>query len=228
MIGIGVGIDYSLLIVTRFREGLHTGKSVEESVVLAVTTSGRAVIFAGMVVAVAFLGLFLMGLPFVAALGTAGAIVVVFAVLVGLTLMPAMLSLAGHRIDSLRVPFLHSTEGVDPKSTWYRLSEAIQRHPLPYFLATAVVLLVLAAPALSMDLGFTDAGNTPESQHSRRAYDLLTKGFGPGFNGKLDRRRRHLAGRRRPDRRAARRTCRRGRTSPRSRRSTTNQRATRR
>lgn len=85
MIGIGVGIDHSLLIVTRFREGLHSGKSVEESVVLAVTTSGRAVIFAGMVVAVAFLGLFLMGLPFFAALGTSGAIVVIFAVLVGLT-----------------------------------------------------------------------------------------------------------------------------------------------
>jgi putative drug exporter of the RND superfamily len=85
MIGIGVGIDHSLLTVTRFREGLHSGKSVEESVVLAVTTSGRAVIFAGMVVAVAFLGLFLMGLPFVAALGTSGAVVVIFAVLVGLT-----------------------------------------------------------------------------------------------------------------------------------------------
>jgi RND superfamily putative drug exporter len=185
MIGIGVGIDYSLLIVTRFREGLHSGKSVEESIVLSVTTSGRAVIFAGMVVAVAFLGLFLMGLPFVAALGTAGAIVVLFAVLVGLTLTPATLSMAGRHIDSLRVPFLHTTEGVDPKSSWYRLSEAIQRHPLPYFAVTAVLLLVLAAPALQMDLGFTDAGNNPERQHSRRAYDLLTKGFGPGYNGKL-------------------------------------------
>ncbi len=185
MIGIGVGIDYSLLIVTRFREGLHSGKSVEEAVVLSVTTSGRAVIFAGMVVAVAFLGLFLVGLPFVAALGTAGAIVVLFAVLVGVTLTPATLSLAGRHIDSLRVPFLHTTEGVDPKSTWYRLSEAIQRHPLPYFLVTAAVLLVLAAPALRMDLGFTDAGNNPQRQHSRRAYDLLTKGFGAGFNGKL-------------------------------------------
>ena len=185
MIGIGVGIDYSLLIVTRFREGLHSGKSVEEAIVLSVTTSGRAVIFAGMVVAVAFLGLFLVGLPFVAALGTAGAIVVLFAVLVGLTLTPATLSLAGRHIDSLRVPFLHTTEGVDPKSTWYRLSEAIQRHPLPYFLVTAAVLLVLAAPALQMDLGFTDAGNNPQRQHSRRAYDLLTQGFGAGFNGKL-------------------------------------------
>jgi RND superfamily putative drug exporter len=185
MIGIGVGIDYSLLIVTRFREGLHSGKNVEESVVLAVTTSGRAVIFAGLVVAVAFLGLFLMGLPFIAALGTAGAIVVVFAVLVGLTLTPAALSLAGRHVDSLRLPLLHSTEGVDPKSTWYRFSEAIQRHPLPYFLGTAALLLVLAAPMLSMRLGFNDAGNNPPEKHSRRAYDLLTRGFGAGFNGKL-------------------------------------------
>src|SRR6185436_5971844 len=111
--------------------------------------------------------------------------VVIFAVIVGVTLIPATLSVAGHRVDSLRVPFLHSTEGVDPNSSWYRLSTAIQRHPLPYFLGTAAVLLVLASPALSMNLGFTDAGNTPERQHSRRAYDLLTKGFGPGFNGKL-------------------------------------------
>ena len=185
MIGLGVGIDYSLLIVTRFREGLHSGHDVEESIVLALTTSGRAVIFAGMVVAVAFLGLFLMGLPFVAALGTAGALIVVFAVLVATTLMPAALSLAGHNVDRWRVPFLHSTEGVDETSTWYRLSAAIQRHPLLYFLGAAALLLVLASPALSMRLGFTDAGNNPTAQHSRRAYDLLTKGFGPGFNGSL-------------------------------------------
>ncbi|HSE46762.1 MAG TPA: MMPL family transporter, partial [Gemmatimonadales bacterium] len=104
MIGIGVGIDYALLVVTRFREGLHTGNSVEESVVRAVTTSGRSVLFAGIVVAVSFLGLWVMGIPAIGALGTAGGIVVVVAVLVALTLMPALLSLAGHRIDRWRVP----------------------------------------------------------------------------------------------------------------------------
>jgi RND superfamily putative drug exporter len=185
MIGIGVGIDYSLLIVTRFREGIHTGHTVEESVVRAVTTAGRSVVFAGMVVAVAFLGLYVVGLPFVAALGTAGAIVVAAAVLVALTLIPAAMAMAGHRIDSLRLPVLHATEGVDPRSVWYRLSEAIQRHPLPYFLGAAALLLFLASPTLSMRLGFTDAHNNPESMHTRRAYDLLTKGFGPGFNGQL-------------------------------------------
>lgn len=185
MIGIGVGIDYSLLVVTRYREGLHTGRSVEESVVLAVTTSGRAVIFAGVVVAVAFLGLYAMGLPFVAAMGTAGAIVVALAVLVALTLTPALLALAGTRIDRWRVPFLHSTEGVDPRSGWYRLSAAIQRHPLFYFFGAAALLLVLASPVLTMRLGFTDAGNNPTHLHSRKAYDLLTEGFGAGFNGPM-------------------------------------------
>ncbi len=185
MIGIGVGIDYSLLVVTRFREGLHRGMDVEESVVLAITTAGRSVIFAGIVVSVSFLGLFVVGLPFVAALGSAGAVVVATSVLVAITLMPALLSLAGHRIDRWRVPLLHSTEGVDPKSGWYRLSKAIQAKPLVYFLAATALLLFLASPILKMELGFTDAGNLPKDNGVRQAYDLLVKGFGPGFNGPL-------------------------------------------
>ncbi len=185
MIGIGVGIDYSLLVITRFREGLHTGKNVEDSIVLAVTTSGRAVAFAGVVVAVAFLGLYTMGLPFVAALGTEGAMIVVVAVLVALTLTPSAMSLAGTRIDRWRVPLFHSKEGIDPSSNWYRMSAAIQRHPVPYLVVAALVLIGLATPALTMRLSFTDAGNSPEHYHTRRAYDLLAKGFGPGFNGPL-------------------------------------------
>ncbi len=183
MIGIGVGIDYSLLVVTRYREGLHTGLDVEESVVKALTTSGRAVIFAGIVVAISFLGLWVMGLPFVGALGTAGAIVVIVSVLVALTLMPALLSLSGHRIDRWRVPMLHSTEGVDKSSGWYHMAKGIQRRPLPVFIGSAAVLLVMAIPILDMNLGFTDAGNQPSRYHSRQAYDLLAEGFGPGFNG---------------------------------------------
>ena len=185
MIGIGVGIDYSLLVVTRFREGLHHGKSVEDAVVLAVTTAGRSVIFAGIVVAISFLGLFLVGLPFVAALGAAGATVVLASVLIAITLMPAALSLVGHRVDRWRVPFLHSTEGVDPKSGWYRLSKQIQKRPLPYMLGATALLLVLASPILDMRLGFTDAGNGSTELRTRRAYDLLAQGFGPGFNGPL-------------------------------------------
>ena len=185
MIGLGVGIDYSLLVVTRFREGLHTGKSVEDSVVLAVTTAGRSVIFAGIVVAISFLGLFVVGLPFVAALGSAGAVVVITSVLVAMTLMPALLSLSGNHIDRWRVPFFHSTEGVDPKSGWYRMSERIQRRPLVFLLSAVAVLLLLATPILKMELGFTDAGNLPEDNRARQAYDLLVKGFGAGFNGPL-------------------------------------------
>jgi len=185
MIGIGVGIDYSLLVVTRFREGLHAGRTVEDSVVVAVTTAGRSVIFAGIVVALALLGLFVMGLPFIAMLGTAGAIVVVIAIIVALTITPALLSLVGHRVDSWKVPFLHQTEGVDPSSIWYRLSRAIQARPVIYAVASAAILLGLSIPILSMDLGFTDAGNGSTELHSRRAYDLLAEGFGPGFNGPI-------------------------------------------
>lgn len=185
MIGIGVGIDYSLLVVTRFREGLHSGKSVEDAVVLAVTTSGRAVMFAGVVVAIAFFGLYAMGLPFIAAVGTGAAIVVAVAVLVALTLMPAFLSLVGRRIDKWRLPFLHSTEGVDPTSGWFRLAAAIQRRPLPWFVAGVTFLLVVASPVLTMRLGFTDYGNNPPERRTRQAYDLLAEGFGPGYNGPL-------------------------------------------
>ncbi|MCC6961479.1 MAG: MMPL family transporter [Dehalococcoidia bacterium] len=185
MIGIGVGIDYSLLVVTRFREGLHTGHTVEESVVIAVTTAGKSVIFAGIVVALAFLGLYVVGLPFVAMLGTAGALVVLIAVIVAVTITPAALSLVGHRIDSLKLPLLHQSEGVDENSMWYRLSRRIQRSPVPFAVISAGILLLMALPVLKMDLGFTDAGNGRESLHSRRAYDLLAKGFGPGFNGPI-------------------------------------------
>ena len=185
MIGIGVGIDYSLLVVTRFREGLHHGASVEDAVALALNTAGRAVVFAGVVVAIAFFGLYAMGLPFLASLGSASAIVVAVAVLVSLFLMPALLSIVGHKIDRWHVPFLHSKEGLDPESGWYRLSRAIQRRPLPYLIAGVVFLLLVASPVLAMKIGFSDAGTRPDHFHTRRAYDLLARGFGAGFNGPL-------------------------------------------
>ncbi len=185
MIGIGVGIDYSLLVVTRYREGLHTGLEVKEAVVRAVATSGRSVFFAGIVVAVSFLGLGLMGLPFVAALGAAGAIVVGCAVLVALTLLPAVLVLLGHRIDAIHIPFLKTREGLDVTSGWYRLSRAIQRRPWPWMVGSLGLVLLLCSPILNLNLGVTDDGNLPQSSTVRRAYDLLAEGFGPGFNGPL-------------------------------------------
>ncbi|MFQ5380270.1 MAG: MMPL family transporter [Dehalococcoidia bacterium] len=187
MIGIGVGIDYSLLVVTRFREGLHTGCTPAEALTVAVNTSGRSVFFAGAVVAVSFLGLFAMQMPFVAAMGTAGAVVVLLAVLVALTLVPALLAIIGSRIDRWHIPLPGGPTTDDPNRTtvWYRLSEAIRRRPIAYFAGSTALLLFLAIPVLHIHLGFTDSGNRPESSPSRRAYDLLAEGFGSGFNGPL-------------------------------------------
>ncbi len=185
MIGIGVGIDYSLLVVTRFREGIHSGLPVEDAVARALATAGRAVLFAGAVVALSFLGLFMMGLPFVAAIGVTGTIMVVMAVAVAFTVTPALLSWLGGRVDRLRVPYFHGAEGVNQRSVWYRFARAIQRRPVVFAVLAAAALLGLAFPTTDMRLGFTDAGNKGEQFHSRRAYDLLAEGFGPGFNGPL-------------------------------------------
>jgi RND superfamily putative drug exporter len=185
MIGLGVGIDYALFIVTRYREGLSHGHSVPESVAQAIDTAGRAVIFAGSVVIIALLGLFAIGIPFIAALGVAAALMVVAAVALAVTLLPALLGLIGRRIDRLRIPGLHAVDTADTGSVSYRWSRLIQRRPLFFTLASAALLLALAAPMLDLELGFTDAGNNPESMRTRRAYDLLSEGFGPGFNGQF-------------------------------------------
>jgi RND superfamily putative drug exporter len=185
MIGLGVGIDYSLFVVTRYREGLGTGLSVEEAVARAINTAGRAVAFAGTVVAIALLGLFAIGIPFIAAIGLAAAIVVFFSVIVALTLLPALLGYVGHRIDRWRIPGLHVAEQGSTNTVWYRWSQQIQRRPWPYLLASAAILILLALPILDLRLGFSDDGNLSTTTHSRRAYDLLSEGFGPGFNGPL-------------------------------------------
>jgi len=185
MIGLGVGIDYCLLVITRYREQLHSGHTVEESVTIAVNTSGRSVLFAGTVVIIAMLGLTLMGIPFIAALGIAAAIVVVLSVLTALTLLPAVLAIVGKKVDALGVPMFRSTEGNHEGSVWFSLSMAIQRRPLWFIAGGGAILLVLAIPLFSMTSSFTDAGNNATSTHSRRAYDLLKQGFGAGFNGPL-------------------------------------------
>lgn len=183
MIGIGVGIDYALLVVTRYREELHQGEPVTEAVAVAVDTAGRAVIFAGGAVVIALLALTVVGIEFVAAMGIAGATVVAAAVLVAVTLLPALLGLAGTRIDRLSIPAFHSVETGDGSSIWHRFAGVVQRHAILSCLVALVILLTLAAPALDMRIGSSDAGNNPKTLHSRRAYDLLAAGFGPGFNG---------------------------------------------
>jgi RND superfamily putative drug exporter len=187
MIGIGVGIDYALFVVTRHRQGLHDGMSPEAAVVTSLSTSGRAVLFAGCTVVISLLGIFLLGLPFVygLALGAIAAVVLIMAAT--LTLLPALLGFAGQSIDRLQVGnLLHRGHtGDHRRSFWWRWSRVVQRHPWAAALGSLTVLVVLALPLFSMRLAFTDAGNNATSLSSRRAYDLLANGFGPGSNGPL-------------------------------------------
>ena len=233
MIGLGVGIDYALFIVTRFREGLHAGLEPEEATVVAADTAGRAVLFAGITVMISLLGMFMMGMTFVNGLAIAASTVVGFMVLAALTLLPALLGFAQRRIDvttraalvSLILFSLVSLVGVivfhsivfiplsllivvvivgasfvvkgwrtpikrrPPKpreqQMWYRWSRVVQRRPWIAFLAGFGALLVMTLPLFSMRLALSDNGNRAEWQTARQAYDLLAKGFGPGFNGPL-------------------------------------------
>ncbi len=183
MIGIGVGIDYALFIVTRYRNGLHSGLSVENAIAVAVTTAGRAVIFAGFTVVISLGGLFFVGLSLVNGIAIAAMLTVAFAVLTSITLLPAVLGAIGHRIDHWRVPGLHRDESAHRETLWFRWSRFLQRRPWPPAIAALVVLIVLAIPAFSLRLGSQDAGTDPTSQTTRQAYDLLAQGFGSGFNG---------------------------------------------
>lgn len=185
MIGIGVGIDYALFIVTRYREELRAGRTVPDAVVVAITTAGRSILFAGSIVVVALLGLLTMGIPFVGALGIAAAIVVTLAVLVALTFLPALLTLIGPHIDRWRIPSRRTESANEGETFWYRLAALSQRRPWTIVVASLLILLALAAPAFDMRIGASDAGNNPQSSTTRRAYDLLSDGFGVGFNGPL-------------------------------------------
>ena len=187
LIGIGVGIDYSLLVLTRFRSAMHNGKDRHDAVVEAVTTAGRSVIIAGFTVVIAVLGLCLTGLPYMYGVAISASLAVLVVMLAAVTLLPALLSYLGPRVDRLRIPFLGRTlkaEG-DSNSPAARWSHAVQRHPWVAAIAATAVLLALAAPALGMRLGFPDAGNDPPDTMTRQSYDLNAEGFGPGTNGPL-------------------------------------------
>jgi putative drug exporter of the RND superfamily len=187
LIGIGVGIDYALLVLTRFRAAMNRGKDRHDAVVEAVTTAGRSVLIAGSTVVIAVLGLFLTGLPYMYGVAISASLAVLVVMLAAVTLLPALLAYLGPRVDRLRIPFLGRTlraEG-DADSPAGRWSHAVQRRPWTAAIAAIVVLLALAAPALGMRLGFPDAGNDPPDTMTRQAYDLNTEGFGPGTNGPL-------------------------------------------
>ncbi|HET6830216.1 MAG TPA: MMPL family transporter, partial [Solirubrobacterales bacterium] len=185
MIGLGVGIDYALFIVTRHRRHLGEGMAVDESVARAAATSGSAVAFAGGTVVIALLSLTLANIPIVSALGYSAAIAVVIAVCCALTLLPALLSLLGQRIESLPVPKLHRPERRHDEHShgFERIARFVGRHPWSMGILAAVILIALALPALDMRLGQQDYGQFPTSTDSRQAYDTLSRGFGPGVNG---------------------------------------------
>ena len=183
MVGIGVGIDYALFIVSRYRESLHNGLEPEAAVVHSIDTAGRAVLFAGSTVIISMLGLLLMKLDSARGVAIAISLAVLATLVASVTLLPAALGFVGRNIDRLGLP--HRRHRAEQDTVWYRWSRFLQRHPLPAAIAAVAVLLLLAAPALSMRLGFSDAGNRPTSDTTRRAYDLVSRGFGPGFNGPL-------------------------------------------
>jgi RND superfamily putative drug exporter len=184
MIGLGVGIDYALFVVTRFRSGLRSGLEPADAVELAMDTAGRAVLFAGATVCVSLLGLFAIGVDFLYGPALAASLAVLVTMLAALTLLPAVLSKVGRRIDRLRLPGARGTSGEEGRM-WSRWSRAIQRRPWTAALVSTAVLIALAIPVLSIEIGNADAGTDPADTTTRQAYDLLAEGFGEGFNGPL-------------------------------------------
>lgn len=183
MIGIGVGIDYALFIVTRYRNALADGHDPEGSVRIAMTTSGRAVLFAGGTVIVSLLGLGITGLEYMWGAAIAMVLGVLGVLAASTTLLPAVLGFAGRTIDRFKVPFVRAHNGRSER--WASWSAGVQRRPVLYGVAATAALLALAAPAFSMRFGFPDAGSNPTSTTSRRAFDLTSTAFGPGANGPL-------------------------------------------
>ncbi|MDC0765910.1 MMPL family transporter [Streptomyces sp. HD] len=188
LIGLGVGIDYALFIVTRHRRGILRGMKPQEAAVTALNTSGRAVLFAGGTVCIALAGMLVMNMRFLDGVVVATSLTVVLSVLAAITLLPALLGLLGMRVLSRRQRRRLAAAGPEPAETSglaARWSSYVQRHPRPVAALAVVVMAALAIPVLSLRLGATDQGNHQESQTTRQAYDLLAEGFGPGFNGPL-------------------------------------------
>jgi uncharacterized membrane protein YdfJ with MMPL/SSD domain len=188
MIGIGVGIDYSLFIVTRFRQLLHEGLPPCDAAAEAGSSAGRAVIFAGLTVAISVTGLAFFGLDFVTKLGIGGALGVLTTVLIANSLLIAVLAKLGHKVDRLKVPFLRpidDSEAGREKTLIARWGRFVTAHAKPVFWILLAVGLLLAGSSALVRLGASDQGTQPTNQTARRAYDLLAEGFGPGFNGPI-------------------------------------------
>ncbi|MFF4401560.1 MMPL family transporter [Streptomyces sp. NPDC001480] len=188
LIGLGVGIDYALFIVTRHRRGLKRGLEVTEAAVDAVATTGRAVVFAGATVCIALLGMFILRLGFLNGVAVAASLTVVLTVAAAVTLLPALLSFIGPRALSRRERRRLAEHGPQPElptGLAARWSAFVERHPKLLGSAAVAVIALLALPTLALRLGTSDQGNDPKSATTRQAYDLLADGFGPGVNGPL-------------------------------------------
>jgi len=188
MIGLGVGIDYSLFIVTRFRQLLHEGLSPRDAAAEAGSSAGRAVLFAGLTVAISVTGLAFFGLDFVTKLGIGSALGVLTTVLIANSLLLAVLRLLGHKIDRFKVPFLREvddSEAAREETLVARWGRFVTAHARVVFPVVLLLILALASTSTLVRLGASDQGTQPKEQTSRRAYDLLAEGFGPGFNGPI-------------------------------------------
>jgi RND superfamily putative drug exporter len=190
LIGLGVGVDYALFIVTRHRQGLVAGQDTEESIINAVNTSGRAVLFAGIIVCIALLGMFALGVSFLYGLAVAAAIGVAFTMIAALTLLPALLGFIGVKVMSKKQKRNLAENGprivgADNKGFWPKWADTIQRRPAVPAVIALLIIVAIALPFFSIRLGNTDQGSDPAGSTTRVAYDLLAKGFGPGFNGPL-------------------------------------------
>jgi putative drug exporter of the RND superfamily len=188
MIGLGVGIDYSLFIVTRFRQLLHEGLEPRDAAAEAGASAGRAVLFAGLTVAISVTGLAFFGLDFVTKLGIGSALGVLTTVLIANSLLIAVLRLLGHKVDRWKVPFLRSiddSESARQRTLIARWGRFVTAHARAVFVVALLLVLGLASTSALVRLGASDQGTQPKEQTARKAYDLLAEGFGPGFNGPI-------------------------------------------
>jgi putative drug exporter of the RND superfamily len=187
LVGLGVGVDYALLIFYRHRHELTNGAQPAEAARRALDSAGRTVFFAGCTVITALLGLVALGLGSLQGVALAVAVTVLVTMAASLVLLPALLALCGGRIQRhvLKQAARTTARGKTEGSRWRAMAQAVQRRPIPTLLVGVIALLALSAPALGMRLGFADSGNDPEATTSRQAYDLLAEGFGPGINGPL-------------------------------------------